>query len=93
MVNYDSLWRYWQQFDSAYPHNNYNMKTKRVKKRLQNYYDAISIMRIKGVSLGAAKQVVKYGTLPPWRDSSSPTGWMQECDYMGNCQFPCNGDC
>lgn len=29
----------------------------------------------------------------PWKDVTSPTGWSQICDYVGTCQFPCNGDC
>lgn len=28
-----------------------------------------------------------------WYDSSSPTGYMQICDYQGTCESPCNGDC
>lgn len=69
------------------------MKTKRVKKRLQNYYDAIHIMRTKSVSLGAAKHYLKFGFMEQWQDSDSSTGWMQECNYFGKCEFPCNGDC
>lgn len=35
-----------------------------------------------------------------WRDSSSPTGYSQYCDYQpfgcnnsATCEYPCNGDC
>lgn len=45
------------------------------------------------VSLGAAKRFLKEGTFPPWPDSESPTGWSQKCNWRGNCQYPCNGDC
>lgn len=28
-----------------------------------------------------------------WPDEDSPTGYSQYCDYLGTCQYPCNGDC
>ncbi len=28
-----------------------------------------------------------------WVDNDSPTGYSQICDYIGTCQYPCNGDC
>ena len=64
-----------------------------MKKRIQTYIAAIKVMQEYNVSLGAAKRFLKEGTFPPWPDSESPTGWSQKCNWRGNCQYPCNGDC
>lgn len=63
------------------------------EKRDRLYREAVGKMREHEISLGAAMSMVKHGYNKPWSDSRSPTGMMQICDYMGHCQYPCNGDC
>jgi hypothetical protein len=68
------------------------METSR-EKRNRIYREAIKEMNMNNISLGAAMSKIKHGYIKPWRDPNSPTGMSQVCDYIGNCQFPCNGDC
>ena len=66
------------------------------EKRNRQYREAIAIVNREDVSLSSALCYVKngyYKMTRPWRDDSSPTGMSQICDYIGTCQFPCNGDC
>lgn len=43
-------------------------------------------------SAGIAKRILKRNGAS-WYDSSSPTGYRQNCEMGGTCQSPCNGDC
>lgn len=65
--------------------------TRKLKKD-RKYHDKIQAARnISG------HRIPLYAALHPsshhWRDSNSPTGYSQVCDYMGICEYPCNGDC
>ena len=71
------------------------METSR-EKRNRQYREAIEIVNSENIPLGSALCYVKngyYKQTRPWVDPNSPTGMSQICDYVGTCQYPCNGDC
>lgn len=59
------------------------------EKRNKKYFDRIRTADEYNCPLSA---VGKYG-VGHWKDSSSPTGYSQKCDWSSICQYPCNGDC
>lgn len=63
------------------------------RKHLQQRYDKYISKIKKAKELGCPlRSITNYG-IAPWVDNSSPTGLSQICDYLGICQYPCNGDC
>lgn len=60
------------------------------KDKRNNEYRSLSA---EASSNGCGIGGVKYGLWNSWADSSSPTGYSQNCEMGGQCEFPCNGDC
>jgi hypothetical protein len=57
-----------------------NDKYREWARKLSDYPRSVTISRL------------KWG-MAYWADPNSPTGFSQNCDYIGTCQHPCNGDC
>lgn len=68
-----------------------NRKLRRCEKRRKRYkLDNLELQRYtnRGLSFSQARSQIRYGY---FYDSYGEK--KQICDYMGTCQYPCNGDC
>ena len=68
-------------------------KKARAERRWKKNQERNKISDDTDLPMYARRQIGKKGSSGPWSDSDSPTGYSQQCSYMGTCQYPCNGDC
>ena len=62
---------------------------KRKNKRNEKYRDLVS--KAQSLPWGVSLRSCRIGGY--WVDETSSTGYKQVCDYMGNCEYPCDGSC
>ena len=75
-----------KEFEKQYKLEGQRRMTIRKQRRNEKYFKLVREAQECGKPIWA----IKAGY---WPDSNSPTGYSQKCDWRGNCQYPCNGDC